>query len=83
MQQDIEQLCEITAEEFQKVILAKWQKEPHASVTTINYTFDLASMPSALKKELNHEFTKATVSSLNEMARKRVEDIFELWLPVS
>lgn len=80
MQQKIEQLCTITAEELQKVVLAKWKKEPYASVTTINYSFNLKSMHSGLKKALNEEFANAKISSLTELARSQVQQILGQWV---
>ncbi|CEG57207.1 zinc metalloprotease [Legionella fallonii] len=80
MKQKMEQLCSITADEFSKVILAKWEKEPHSSATTINYTFDLKSMPPLLEKDLRQDFTKAAISSLNELVRSKVQDILTLWV---
>lgn len=81
MREKIEALCGLTIEEFRQVIIGKWGRSPHAQKTTINYTFDLDSIPLAMKKEMELDYATAVIGSLSNTMRAEVREALKRWLP--
>ncbi len=80
MQEKIEDLCpQLTFEELNKVIYAKWPSAPDTKVTSINYTFDMSLLSPAFIKGIQDEYIGALISSLSAETRKRVGSSLEIW----
>ena len=80
MQAKIESLCRrLSLEELKQVVFAKWDKVPHATVTTINYTFDLHSISEKVKNNLLLYHSQVLIQSLPTKTRDLVNIALEQW----
>lgn len=78
MQQKIEELCpQLTSEEISQVVSSRWAST--SQITTINYTFDLNSIPETLKNTFTTDSPKATIKALSSINSARIDDILRRW----
>jgi len=80
MQAKIESLCgQLSLEQLKQVVFGKWEKVPHATVTTINYTFDELSVSPDVKKHLLLGHSQVIIQSLSVKTRALVNLALEQW----
>lgn len=63
----------------ENVIFGSWQRAPYTQVTTINYSFNLKSLPALLTQEVQHNNPGIIISSLPRIERAKVRETLQQW----